>query len=250
MATERGAVLVTGALGGLGTAIAQTLCARGSTVLACDRRVDDVDGWRARVTAAKPGSVRFYPLDVTKEDQVNELAQTLVEQGIHVAYLVNNAGIQGNANIWEFHTRAWERVIRVNLHGTFYLTRAFSRAMVERGFGRIVNLASLYAYHPGPGQSPYAAAKAAITGFTRSVALDLAKHGVMVNVIAPGIIWHEGLRGVLPEEAYATLIGGVPAGRAGKPEEIAATVAFLLSDGAAYITGQTIHVNGGLYLPG
>ncbi|MDP1671366.1 MAG: SDR family oxidoreductase, partial [Alphaproteobacteria bacterium] len=115
---------------------------------------------------------------------------------------------------------------------------------------RIVNVASLYAYHPGSGQGPYAAAKAAITGFTRSTALDLAKYGITVNDIAPGIIWHDRLEGVIPGTELQDLGKSVPMGRVGKPDEIAATMVFLTSEGASYITGQTIHVNGGLYLPG
>jgi 3-oxoacyl-[acyl-carrier protein] reductase len=122
--------------------------------------------------------------------------------------------------------------------------------MVERGFGRIVNFASVYAYHPGPGQSPYAAAKAGIIGYTHSTALDLAPHGVTVNVIAPGLIWHDRLRGVVDEEVVEKMRAQIPAGRSGRPDEIAHAVAFLLSEQSAYITGQTIHVNGGLYLTG
>jgi 3-oxoacyl-[acyl-carrier protein] reductase len=181
---------------------------------------------------------------------VNTLAHALGGEGIHIAYLVNNAGINGAGEVWALESRLWERVLRVNLYGTFYLTRAFSRAMIERRFGRIVNLASVYAYHPGTGEAPYAAAKAGIAGYTRSTALDLAPYGITVNVIAPGLIWHEGLKGVVSEEMAASMVRRVPVGRAGKPEEIAATVAFLCSADAAYITGQTIHVNGGWYLPG
>jgi len=147
-------------------------------------------------------------------------------------------------------SKTWDRVMRVNLYGTFHLTRAFSGEMIQRGFGRIVNLASLYAYHPGEGQGPYAASKAGVTGYTRSSARDLAPHGVTVNALAPGLIWHEGLEGVFEPEQFQAMIDPVPCGRAGRPEEIAATVAFLLSEDAAYITGQTLHVNGGLYLPG
>lgn len=241
-----GHVLVTGAVGGLGTAMVQRLLGEGHTVIACDRQADLAGDWLQRLPADRQGRVSFFPLDVTKEDQVNALADTLRAKGVHIAYLVNNAGIHGAGT----ESRVWERTLRVNIHGTFYLTRAFSQAMKERRFGRIVNLASLSAYHPLGEQGPYAAAKAAITGYTRSTALDLAPHGVTANAIAPGLILHDGLRVVFSDRELEDMVRPVPAGRAGKPEEIAATVSFLCSDDAAYITGQTIHVNGGTYLPG
>jgi 3-oxoacyl-[acyl-carrier protein] reductase len=187
---------------------------------------------------------------VSKEEDVMGLARLLRDRAVHVAYLVNNAGINGMGDVWAVESGVWEKVLGVSLQGTFYLTRAFSRQMVEKGFGRIVNVSSVFAYRPGPGEGPYAAAKGGVTGYTRSVAVDLAPHGVTVNVVAPGIIWHEALRGVLPDETFKKMIDDVPTGRAGTPEEVAATVAFLCSDDAAYITGQTIHVNGGSYLPG
>ncbi|TMA60928.1 MAG: SDR family oxidoreductase [Deltaproteobacteria bacterium] len=241
-----GQVLVTGAIGGLGTAMVQRLLGEGYAVISCDRQADRAGDWLQRLPADQRDRVSFYALDVTKEDQVNALADALRAKGVHVAYLVNNAGIHGAGT----ESRVWERTLRVNLYGTFYLTRALSQAMKERRFGRIVNLASLSAYHPLGEQGPYAAAKAAITGYTRSTALDLAPYGVTVNAIAPGLILHEGLRVVFSDQALEATARRVPVGRAGKPEEIAATVSFLFSDDAAYITGQTIHVNGGMYLPG
>jgi 3-oxoacyl-[acyl-carrier protein] reductase len=122
--------------------------------------------------------------------------------------------------------------------------------MIEHGFGRIVNLASVAAYQHNAGQSAYAAAKAAIVGFTHSTALDLAKHGITANALAPGVILHEGLRDLAGPLDLASVIAKVPVGRAGRPEEIAAAVTFLLSEESAYITGQVLHVNGGLYLTG
>jgi 3-oxoacyl-[acyl-carrier protein] reductase len=243
---QHGQVLVTGAVGGLGTAMVQRLLGEGYTVIACDRQADRAGEWLERLPADRRDRVSFYPLDVTKEDQVSALADTLRGRGVHVAYLVNNAGIHGAGT----ESRVWERTLRVNLHGIFYLTRALSQAMKEQGFGRIVNIASLSAYHPTAEQGPYAAAKAAITGYTRSTALDLARYGVTVNAIAPGLIMHDGLRVVFSDTELEKIARSVPAGRAGKPEEIAATVSFLFSEGAAYITGQTLHVNGGMYLPG
>jgi NAD(P)-dependent dehydrogenase (short-subunit alcohol dehydrogenase family) len=246
MTQPQGQVLVTGAVGGLGTAMVQRLLGEGHAIIACDRAQGQAGAWLDRLPAARRDRVNFYPLDVTKEEQVNALAETLRGKGVHVAYLVNNAGIHGAGT----ESRVWERTLRVNIHGTFYLTRAFSPAMKEKRFGRIVNLASLSAYHPIGDQGPYAAAKAAITGYTRSTALDLARHRVTVNAIAPGLILHEGLKAVFSDAELGRMASGIPAGRAGKPEEIAATVAFLLSNDAAFITGQTIHVNGGSYLPG
>jgi NAD(P)-dependent dehydrogenase (short-subunit alcohol dehydrogenase family) len=250
MTKERTATLVTGALGGLGTAIVARLLDEGRVIVAVDRRADALAAWIETFSAATRPRIEFHPVDISDEAEVDELARVLREEGVHVDCLVNNAGVQGAAQVWEMRSRMWEQVVRVNLYGTFYMTRAFSRGMVERMFGRIVNFASVYAYHPGAGQSPYAAAKAGIIGFTHSTALDLAPHGVTANVIAPGLIWHERLRGLFPDEALERVKAQIPVGRVGRPAEIAHTVSFLLSAESAYITGQTIHVNGGLYLPG
>jgi NAD(P)-dependent dehydrogenase (short-subunit alcohol dehydrogenase family) len=246
MGHPQGQVLITGAVGGLGTAMVQRLLGEGHTIIACDRAQDQAGAWLDRLPADQREQVTFYPLDVTKEEQVNALADTLRGKGMHIAYLVNNAGIHGAGT----ESRVWERTLRVNIHGTFYLTRAFSPTMKEKRFGRIVNLASLSAYHPLGEQGPYAAAKAAIAGYTRATALDLARDGVTVNAIAPGLILHEGLKVVFSDAELGRMASGIPVGRAGKPEEIAATVSFLFSNEAAFITGQTIHVNGGSYLPG
>ncbi len=248
----QGYALITGAIGGLGTAMTKRLVAAGYSVIGCDRKApSELEAWRSKaLTSEEAEQVTLYPLDVTKEEQVDALAAELRDKNMHVAYLVNNAGIQGYGKPWELDTKTHDRVIQVNINGTFFCTRAFSKAMVDAGFGRIVNFASLAAYHPPAGQACYAAAKAGVVGYTHSIALDLAPMGVTVNAIAPGLIMHEGLKGVMPDQVFDGLIAKVPMGRAGKPHEIAATIQFLLSDDASYITGQTFHVNGGLYLPG
>ena len=185
--------LVTGAFGGLGTAIVRRLIADGLGVIATDRRIDDVDAWLGGFTDAERQHIMTHALDVTKLEQVEALRGELDAQDIHVDRLINNAGIAAPAPPWNVNPKTFDLVLKVNLGGTFYCTRTFSEPMVKAGYGRIVNLASVFAYIPGPGQSSYASAKAGIVGYTHSIALDLAPHGITCNVIAPGLIWHERL---------------------------------------------------------
>ena len=250
MAYDRGLVLVTGAFGGLGTAIVDRLTRDGAEVLATDRRGDDAAGWLEQFSAEQSSRIHTRALDITKEAEVEALRAQLDVQNRHVAYLVNNAGVAGAGVPWTMAAKTFDIILRVNVHGTFLLTRAFCEPMRQAGFGRIVNFASLYAYDPGPGQAPYAAAKAGIVGYSHSIAKDLAPFGVTCNVIAPGLIWHDRLTGVLPDAEAEAMKERTPMKRSGTPAEIAGVVAFLLSEDSSYVTGQTLHVNGGVYMPG
>lgn len=248
---SRGHALITGAIGGLGTAMTKKLLSQGISVIGCDRKADELDNWRSReLNAGQSEMVKLFPLDVTKEEQVDALAGELKQRGIHIAYLVNNAGIQGPGKPWDYDTKTWDRVIKVNMYGSFFLSRAFSKQMVDAGFGRILNFSSGAAYNPPRDWGSYAAAKAGVLGYTRSLAQDLAAYGITVNCIVPGLIMHEGLRGTIPDKFFENLEKDIPMKRAGKPEEIAEAAAFFLSEGASYVTGQTMHVNGGLFMPG
>ena len=247
---DKGYALVTGALGGLGTAITKGLLNNGYDVVACDRRGDDHEAWLDQFSFQEKDRLRFDAFDIRNLGAVESYRTQLEEDGIHVAYLVNNAGIASFGSPWEMDPQSFDRVVQVNLYGTFHLTRTFIESMKDDGFGRIVNFASAAGYVPDTGMAPYSAAKLGVVGYTHSIALDLAQFGITANVIAPGLIWHDRLKDnpAYTDEERTKFRSRVPMKREGVPTEIADTVAFLLSDGAGYITGQTLHVNGGLYM--
>ncbi len=249
---SRGHALITGAIGGLGTAMTKKLISQGIPVIGCDRKADELDGWREReLNEEQSKMVTLFPLDITKEEHVEAVATELRQRDIHIAYLINNAGVQWPGKPWDYDSKTWDRVVKVNMYGTFYVTRAFCKPMVDAGFGRILNFSSGAAYNPPKDWGSYAAAKAGVLGYTRSLATDLATSGITVNCIVPGLILHDGLRGGnIPDTFFDNLSKDVPMKRPGKPEEIAEAAAFFMSEGSSYVTGQTMHVNGGLYMPG
>jgi 3-oxoacyl-[acyl-carrier protein] reductase len=159
--------------------------------------------------------------------------------------LVNNAGITRDNISMRMKDEEWEKVLQVNLTGTFKLTRAAMRGMMKRRFGRVINITSVVGVTGNPGQANYAAAKAGLIGMSKSLAQELASRGVTVNCVAPGFI-ATPMTDVLTDEQRNAILGRVPAGRLGTPEEIASAVLYLASDEAAYVTGQTLHINGGM----
>jgi 3-oxoacyl-[acyl-carrier protein] reductase len=241
------AAIVTGAGRGLGEAIAIELAARGARVL-----LADIDGDTAEHAAAairdSGGAAEAAALDVADWAAVHQAVADFTARAERLDILVNNAARSVARSFWEIDPAEWDEVMAVNLRGVFAGCRAAGAVMREAGWGRIVNLASLAGQQGGiNGGAHYAASKAGIGVLTKVVAAELAGSGVTVNAVAPAAI--EGpIFDAMPPERQAAIAASVPVGRAGRPEEVAATVAFLTSERAAFITGTTIDVNGGLFM--
>jgi NAD(P)-dependent dehydrogenase (short-subunit alcohol dehydrogenase family) len=243
MKLEGRVVAVTGAGGGIGRAVALRLAAEGASVAALD-----VNEAAARETASAIG-VRAIAveIDVAASASVDRAMGRIESAFGPVDILANVAGIYGkHAPIREQDLENWRRVLGVNLSGTFLCSQRVLRKMIERRWGRIVNVASGHALGPRPNVAPYTASKAAVIGFTKALALEVAARGVTVNAIMPGVTDTPMPRQYGSEERLAQLARANPMGRIGRPDDIAGAIAFLASDDAEYITGQTIAVNGGV----
>jgi 3-oxoacyl-[acyl-carrier protein] reductase len=188
-------------------------------------------------------------VDVRAAEQVRSMVQTAIDRFGRVDVLMNNAGINRLVPVWEMDDETWRMVIDVNLTGTFYCTRAVLPHMIERKSGAIINMASVVGWFgSGDGESHYAAAKAAVMGFTRAVAAEVGEHGVRVNAIAPGLVYNEFLERIYPKEFFERFVRRVPLGRAGEPSDVADLALFLASDMSRYITGEVICISGGAFM--
>lgn len=192
------------------------------------------------------GNASCYQCDLKDRSRTNEVLQDVLEKRGSIDILVNNAALDSDALLAKMSAEAWDDVIDVNLRSLFNLTNPLVRSMAEKEWGRIVNLTSIAALTGAFGKSNYAASKAGVIGFTKSLAQEMASKGVTVNAIAPGAIETDMLMRI-PEKYRSKILEGIPTRRFGVPKEVADLVAFLVSDKAAYITGQVIHINGGSY---
>lgn len=235
--------LITGSAAGLGLAIAKRLLKEGATVL-----LNDIDPVRLKDTFTRLSrqykNLYSYPCDITEKEKVEDMAGFLIKKTSKIDILVNNAGITSDSFFHKMEDSSFDRVIKVNLYGTYNCTRALIGHMREAGYGRIINIASVVGISGNIGQANYSASKAAVIGLTKSLALESALKSITVNVIAPGYIVTE-MTGKIPDKVVEKVMAKIPMARFGKPEDIASITAYLASEEAGYITGQVISVNGG-----
>jgi 3-oxoacyl-[acyl-carrier protein] reductase len=238
--------LVTGASRGIGQAIAAALGAQGAVVVGTATSKTGAQSISETLTAGGHAG-RGLVLDVSDPDAVAAALADIAAQEGAPSILINNAGITRDNLLMRMKEDEWGDVIATNLSGVFRLSKACLRGMIKARWGRIVNIASVVGLTGNPGQSNYAAAKAGIIGFGKSLAREVASRNITVNTIAPGFIDTDMTR-ALGETQVEALRAGIPSGRLGTPADIAAAVIFLCADSGSYITGETIHVNGGMYM--
>ena len=239
--------LVTGGNRGLGAAIARALDDAGHRVIITHTPGNDkVAAW---LDAQDTKGYRFvaYGVDVGDWESTQALARQIQADGYHVDILVNNAGITRDATFRKLSKENWDAVLRVNLDSMYNVTKVFIDGMLERGWGRIINISSINGSKGQFGQTNYSAAKAGIHGFTKALAQEVARKGVTVNTVSPGYLATQMVMAV-PEEVRNQIIAGIPVGRLGRPEEIAALVGFIASEAAGFLTGSNLSMNGGQHM--
>ncbi|ATP29716.1 3-oxoacyl-ACP reductase [Chromobacterium violaceum] len=245
MSLQGKVALVTGASRGIGAAIADALAAEGAVVIGTATSESGAAAIHERLSAAG-GAGRV--LNVTEEGAVDALIESVEKDFGAVAILVNNAGITRDGLLMRMKDEDWDAIIDTNLKSVFKTSKAVMRGMMKARSGRIINIASVVGAMGNAGQANYAAAKAGIIGFTKSMAREVGSRNITVNCVAPGFIDTDMTR-ALPEAQREALVGQISLGRLGEAKDIADAVVFLASDRAAYITGQTLHVNGGMLMP-
>ncbi len=238
--------LVTGASRGIGAAIADTLAARGDRVFGTATSEGGASAISERLGAIAEGS-EGRVLDVNDADAVTAMVADITASAGAPVILVNNAGITRDTLLMRMKDEDWDAVLDTNLRSAFRLSRACLRGMMKARWGRVVNIASVVGAMGNPGQANYCAAKAGMEGFARSLAREIAARNITVNTVAPGFIDTDMTR-ELGDEQRDSLLAGIPMQRLGQAQDIADAVSFLASDAAAYITGHTLHVNGGMYM--
>ena len=237
--------LVTGASGGIGSAIATALAKQGARIALSGSNGSKLRTFREQLNDEVGGDHVEITCDLSNSEQVEELVPATIDTLGQLDILVNNAGVTRDNLAMRMKDEEWEQVMKINLEAAFRLMRAAARPMMKAKFGRIVTITSVVGATGNPGQMNYAAAKAGLVGMSKSLGQELASRGITVNCVAPGFI-RTAMTEVLPDAQKAALNSRIPMGRMGEGEDIGAAVAYLASREAGYITGQTLHVNGGM----
>ena len=246
-------VVVTGGSRGIGRAICIALAAPDTRIFFNYFSPSDPDAEAAaaaeteKLIAEAQGSAASKSVNIAKENEVVEFFKEIIDKTGRIDVLVNNAGITKDGLLVRMKEQDWDAVLNINLKGAFTCTKIVSKVMMQQRYGRIINMASVVGVTGNVGQANYSASKAGLIGLTKTAAKELAPRGITVNAIAPGFI-ETDMTASLSEKARNAMLSQVPLGRPGYPEDIAAAVAFLASDSASYITGQVIHVSGGMYI--
>ncbi|HEV8118148.1 MAG TPA: 3-oxoacyl-[acyl-carrier-protein] reductase [Thermoanaerobaculia bacterium] len=238
--------LVTGASRGIGEAIARRLAAEGATVIAAARTAEALEKVVGAIVEAG-GKASAVPLDLADPASVDAGVKSVLAAHGQVDILVNNAGVTEDNLLLRMSKDSWDRVLGTNLTGVFLLTQAVVKAMLKKRYGRIVSVTSVVGLMGNAGQANYAASKAGLVGFTKSLARELASRNITCNAVAPGFI-ATAMTEKMTEEARQSLSGQIPLGRLGSADDVAGAVAFLASDEASYVTGTVLNVSGGLYM--
>jgi 3-oxoacyl-[acyl-carrier protein] reductase len=238
--------IVTGASQGIGEVIARDLAEEGATVVLADIQREKLEAVAGAIAGAG-GRAEAHEVDVADTASVERAVAAVIATHKRIDHLVNNAGITRDGLLMRMKEEDWDAVLRVNLKGTFNFSRAVLRTMIAARYGRIVNIASIAGLMGNPGQANYAASKAGVVAFAKSLAREVGSRGITVNAVAPGFI-ETAMTAGLPEEVKAAYLEAIPLKKFGLPKDVSSAVKFLLSEDASYITGQVVSVNGGMYM--
>jgi 3-oxoacyl-[acyl-carrier protein] reductase len=247
MRFENQVAVVTGAGRGIGHAIAVRLASEGARVASISRTEANAQKTADEINTARADAAKAYAVDVSDHAAVQTVGARILEDFGRVDILVNNAGVTRDGLSMRLSLDDWDTVLNTNLKGAFNFVQAVQRSMIKQRSGRIINISSVIGLIGNAGQANYAASKAGLIGFSKSLARELASRGITVNAVAPGLIATD-MTGVLPEQTRQAIVQKIPLGALGQPEDIAAAVAFLASAEAKYITGQVLAVDGGMVM--